>query len=64
MLGEAVINPGNGVLFNVTPSPDATTGLATAYRNAREITAHIGRNLDEDRLTRDLLGGAKLDAAA
>ena len=64
MLGEAVINPGNGVLFNVTRSPGAATCLATAYRNASEITAHIGRSLDEDRPTRDLLAGEKLDAAA
>ena len=48
----------------MTRSPGAATCLATAYRNASEITAHIGRSLDEDRPTRDLLAGEKLDAAA
>lgn len=64
VLGEAVVNPGSGILFNITPSPGATTCLGNAYRNAQEITAHLGRSLDTDRLTRELLGGEDLPTAA
>jgi malate dehydrogenase (quinone) len=56
VLGEAVIDPGGGVVFNVTPSPGASTCLGTAYANARRLTAHLGRRLDEDRLVHELLG--------
>ncbi len=64
VLGEAVVNPGNGLLFGITPSPGATTCLGNAVQNARVVTGHLGRQLDEDRLTRELLGGVELPAAA
>ncbi len=59
-LGEATINPGRGVLFNITPSPGASTCLGNAYRDARQIAAHLGRRLDRDRLVRELLDGVDL----
>ena len=64
ILGEGHIDPGHGTLFNITPSPGATTCLGTAYRNARSLTAHLGRRLDEDRLVRELLGGMALAESA
>lgn len=54
-LGEASINPGTGVIFNLTPSPGASTCLGNAYRDALSVTAHLGRTLDRDRLLRELL---------
>ena len=59
-----MVNPGNGLLFGITPSPGATTCLGNAVQNARVVTGHLGRQLDEDRLTRELLGGVELPAAA
>lgn len=64
MLGEAVINPGNGVLFSITPSPGATTCLGNARQNAEALVRHLGRRFDEDRHNRELLGGRGLPAAA
>jgi malate dehydrogenase (quinone) len=63
LLGEAMVDPGTGILFNITPSPGASTCLGNAYRNARHLTARIGRRLDEDRLIAELLGGEPLQAA-
>jgi malate dehydrogenase (quinone) len=60
VLGESVINPKNGTLFNVTPSPGATTCLGTAYQNAQEISSYLGLTLDSDRLIRELLAGQDL----
>lgn len=59
-LGEASINPGTGVIFNLTPSPGASTCLGNAYRDAQTVVAHLGRTLDRDRLQRELLGGEDL----
>jgi malate dehydrogenase (quinone) len=64
VLGEALLDTGRGALFNVTPSPGATTCLGNAYRNARSITAHLGRRLDDGRLVEELLGGTALSDAA
>ncbi len=59
-LGEASINPGTGVIFNLTPSPGASTCLGNAYRDALSVTAHTGRSLDRDRLVRELLGNEEM----
>lgn len=59
-LGEASINPGTGVIFNLTPSPGASTCLGNAYRDALSVTTHVGRTLNRDRLVRELLGNEDL----
>lgn len=40
-LGEAQINPGSGILFNMTPSPGATSCLGNARRDAETILAYL-----------------------
>jgi len=47
MLGEASINPGNGIIFNMTPSPGATSCLGNAERDMREIVAYLDLEFDE-----------------
>jgi malate dehydrogenase (quinone) len=40
-LGEAQIDPGNGILFNMTPSPGATSCLGNAQRDAERIVGYL-----------------------
>jgi malate dehydrogenase (quinone) len=40
-LGEAQIDPGNGILFNMTPSPGATSCLGNAQRDAECIVGYL-----------------------
>ncbi len=40
-LGEAQIDPGNGILFNMTPSPGATSCLGNAKRDAERIVSYL-----------------------
>jgi len=54
MLGEASINPGNGIIFNMTPSPGATSCLGNAERDMREIVAHLGLKFNEAQFLNDL----------
>ena len=53
-LGEAKINPGNGIIFNMTPSPGATSCLANAERDLRSIVDQLGCQLNEDALNSEL----------
>ncbi|QBZ83912.1 Malate:quinone oxidoreductase [Hydrogenovibrio crunogenus] len=60
-LGEASIVPETGnVIFNMTPSPGATTCLGNAYRDAQIICERLGRTLKKDELINDLLDGKDL----
>ena len=54
MLGEASINPGNGIIFNMTPSPGATSCLGNAERDMREIVKHLDLEFDEVSFLEDL----------
>lgn len=54
MLGEASINPGNGIIFNMTPSPGATSCLGNAERDMREIVNYLNLDFDEKAFLRDL----------
>jgi malate dehydrogenase (quinone) len=40
-LGEAQIDPGSGILFNMTPSPGATSCLGNAKRDAERIVGYL-----------------------
>ncbi len=40
-LGEAQIDPGSGILFNMTPSPGATSCLGNARRDAERIVSFL-----------------------
>ena len=57
MLGEASINTGKGIIFNMTPSPGATSCLGNAERDVRFITAYLGKTFDEARFNDELTEG-------
>jgi len=54
MLGEASINPGNGIIFNMTPSPGATSCLGNAERDIRYIVDYLGLEFNEEAFLADL----------
>jgi malate dehydrogenase (quinone) len=54
MLGEASINPGNGIIFNMTPSPGATSCLGNAERDLRYIVDYMGLEFNEKEFLADL----------
>lgn len=54
MLGEASINPGNGLIFNMTPSPGATSCLGNAERDLKIIVDFLGLAYDETQFLKDL----------
>lgn len=53
-LGEAKINPGSGVIFNMTPSPGATSCLGNAEQDLRIIVDYLAASFAEDEFTADL----------
>lgn len=50
MLGEAKINPGTGIVFNMTPSPGGTSCLENAETDMRLIATRLQANIDESKL--------------
>ena len=54
-LGEAKINPGNGIVFNMTPSPGATSCLGNAETDIQIISNYLQCQYDEARLRQELL---------
>ncbi len=54
MLGEASINSGIGVIFNMTPSPGATSCLGNAERDMNIIVEHLGLEYDQKRFLEDM----------
>ena len=50
MMGEAKINPGNGIVFNMTPSPGASSCLVNAETDMRMLVDYLGGNIDEQKL--------------
>ena len=57
MLGEASINTGEGIIFNMTPSPGATSCLGNAERDLRFVVKYLGKNFDEDHFNDELTEG-------
>lgn len=55
MLGEASINPGTGIIFNMTPSPGATSCLGNAERDTKIICEYIGAKFDEKKFLKELV---------
>ncbi len=53
-LGEAKLSPGNGLIFNMTPSPGATSCLGNAEKDMDIIVEYLGANIDKDRLAANL----------
>ena len=48
LLGEAKIDTGKGIVFNMTPSPGATSCLGNAEKDMRIIAGYLGCKIDED----------------
>jgi len=57
ILGEASINTGEGIIFNMTPSPGATSCLGNAERDVRYISAYLGKTFDEEKFNNELTDG-------
>lgn len=53
-LGEAKLSPGNGLIFNMTPSPGATSCLGNAEKDLDIIVDFLGANVDKERLNKEL----------
>ncbi len=55
LLGEAKIDTKEGIVFNMTPSPGATSCLGNALKDVELIVEYLGCGFDKKRLQRDLL---------
>lgn len=53
-LGEAKLSPGNGLIFNMTPSPGATSCLGNAEKDLDIIVEFLGAKVDKERLNKNL----------
>lgn len=53
-LGEAKLSPGNGLIFNMTPSPGATSCLGNAEKDLDIIVQYLGAHADKERLNHNL----------
>ena len=56
-LGEAKVAPGNGIIFNMTPSPGATSCLQNALGDLRAVADFLGAGVDEAALRQELGDG-------
>ncbi len=54
MLGEASVNPGDGIIFNMTPSPGATSCLGNAERDIKTVCEYLNLSFDEKRFKAEL----------
>lgn len=55
LLGEASVNPKTGILFNMTPSPGATSCLGNGARDVKIVCDHIGKNFNEELFNEELV---------
>lgn len=55
MLGESSINDIPGIIFNMTPSPGATSCLYNAQKDTKIICEYLGTSINEDQLNSELL---------
>ena len=55
MLGEASVNPGTGIIFNMTPSPGATSCLGNAERDIKLVCEHLGKTFNQEEFNKDLV---------
>ena len=54
VFGEASINDIKGIIFNMTPSPGATSCLGNAKKDAQSVCKYLGAKFDEDKFKKDL----------
>jgi malate dehydrogenase (quinone) len=55
VLGEASINTGDGIIFNMTPSPGATSCLGNGYRDVKIVCEFLDKNFNEEEFKKDLV---------
>lgn len=55
MLGEASIDTEKGIIFNMTPSPGATSCLGNAERDVKKVCAFLNKTFDEQKFTDELV---------
>ena len=49
LLGEATINQNDGIIFNMTPSPGATSCLGNGVKDVKYICEYLNKEFYEDR---------------
>lgn len=54
ILGEASITDIEGIIFNMTPSPGATSCLGNAKKDALQMCKYLNANFDEDKFVKEL----------
>ncbi|WP_456391919.1 FAD-dependent oxidoreductase [Nitratifractor sp.] len=54
MMGEAKLTVG-GAIFNMTPSPGASTSLAIAEKDARQLCDFLGKGFDEEQHLKEIV---------
>lgn len=66
MLGEASINTGEGIIFNMTPSPGATSCLGNAKRDLLQVCEYLTKECNEvlftEELIEEVIPQSKIDA--
>lgn len=55
MLGEASINTGLGIVFNMTPSPGATSCMGNAKRDMLNICSFLNKTFNEELFNTELI---------
>jgi malate dehydrogenase (quinone) len=50
MMGEAKINPGTGILFNMTPSPGASSCLENAEIDMKWVANFLGKTVNQEKV--------------
>ncbi len=55
LLGEAKIDKKDGIVFNMTPSPGATSCLGNAYEDAKRACKFLGKKLNEYEFKKELV---------
>lgn len=55
MLGEASVNPGTGIIFNMTPSPGATSCLGNGERDCKIVCEYLDKKFDQKTFNSDLV---------
>jgi malate dehydrogenase (quinone) len=48
LMGAAKFSDGDGVIFNMTPSPGATSAFASAADDLVTVTNYLGRNINQE----------------
>ena len=48
LMGAAKFSDGDGVIFNMTPSPGATSAFANAAEDLVTVTKYLGKNINQD----------------